>query len=153
MFVNRLRRKLEVDGAPRLLHTVRGAGYALGVERHDPLAAPAPGGIHPARAAAGVGGGGVLLAQVFGDRLLRDIDVALEEEATTVAALLRSRPAPTPCRCWWRTSPARPTSASASASPCGAATWSSPRRRPAPTRSCAATAPSCAWRAPTPATT
>jgi two-component system, OmpR family, copper resistance phosphate regulon response regulator CusR len=29
VFVNRLRKKLEVDGAPRLLHTVRGAGYVL----------------------------------------------------------------------------------------------------------------------------
>ena len=29
VFVNRLRRKLEADGAPRLLHTVRGAGYVL----------------------------------------------------------------------------------------------------------------------------
>ena len=32
VFVNRLRRKLEVDGAPRLLHTVRGAGYVLSAE-------------------------------------------------------------------------------------------------------------------------
>jgi DNA-binding response OmpR family regulator len=32
VFVNRLRRKLESDGAPRLLHTVRGAGYVLGGE-------------------------------------------------------------------------------------------------------------------------
>lgn len=31
---------------------------------------------------------GWLLVQVFGNRLLRDLDVALEEEATTVAALL-----------------------------------------------------------------
>ena len=31
---------------------------------------------------------GWLLLQVFGNRLLRDLDVALEEEATTVAALL-----------------------------------------------------------------
>jgi DNA-binding response OmpR family regulator len=30
VFVNRLRRKTELGGAPRLLHTVRGAGYALG---------------------------------------------------------------------------------------------------------------------------
>jgi DNA-binding response OmpR family regulator len=29
VFVNRLRKKLETDGAPRLLHTVRGAGYVL----------------------------------------------------------------------------------------------------------------------------
>jgi DNA-binding response OmpR family regulator len=29
VFVNRLRKKLEADGAPRLLHTVRGAGYVL----------------------------------------------------------------------------------------------------------------------------
>jgi two-component system, OmpR family, copper resistance phosphate regulon response regulator CusR len=29
VFVNRLRKKLEVDGAPRLLHTVRGAGYVM----------------------------------------------------------------------------------------------------------------------------
>jgi two-component system, OmpR family, sensor kinase len=32
--------------------------------------------------------GGWLLVEVFGDRLLRDIDVALQEEAETVAALL-----------------------------------------------------------------
>ena len=32
---------------------------------------------------------GWLLVQVFGDRLLRDLDVALDEEATTVAALLK----------------------------------------------------------------
>ena len=32
VFVNRLRRKLEADGAPRLLHTVRGAGYVLSAE-------------------------------------------------------------------------------------------------------------------------
>jgi hypothetical protein len=37
----------------------------------------------PAAAAAGV-----LLVQVFGDRLLRDLDVALEEEAATIAALV-----------------------------------------------------------------
>jgi len=41
----------------------------------------------PAAAAAGV-----LLAQVFGNRLLRDLDVALDEEAATVAAVLQ-RPA------------------------------------------------------------
>jgi len=41
----------------------------------------------PAAAAAGV-----LLAQLFANRLLRDLDVALEEEAATVAALLQ-RPA------------------------------------------------------------
>ena len=29
VFVNRLRKKLESDGAPRLLHTVRGAGYVM----------------------------------------------------------------------------------------------------------------------------
>ena len=29
VFVNRLRKKIEADGAPRLLHTVRGAGYVL----------------------------------------------------------------------------------------------------------------------------
>jgi two-component system, OmpR family, copper resistance phosphate regulon response regulator CusR len=29
VFVNRLRRKIEIEGAPRLLHTVRGAGYVL----------------------------------------------------------------------------------------------------------------------------
>ena len=29
VFVNRLRKKIEMDGAPRLLHTVRGAGYTL----------------------------------------------------------------------------------------------------------------------------
>ncbi len=29
VFVNRLRKKLEADGAPRLLHTVRGAGYVM----------------------------------------------------------------------------------------------------------------------------
>ena len=32
VFINRLRRKIEVDGAPRLLHTVRGAGYVLDTE-------------------------------------------------------------------------------------------------------------------------
>lgn len=32
VFVNRLRKKLETDGAPRLLHTVRGAGYVLRAE-------------------------------------------------------------------------------------------------------------------------
>jgi DNA-binding response OmpR family regulator len=32
VFVNRLRRKTEIGGAPRLLHTVRGAGYVLGRE-------------------------------------------------------------------------------------------------------------------------
>ena len=32
VFINRLRRKLEADGAPRLLHTVRGAGYVLSAE-------------------------------------------------------------------------------------------------------------------------
>jgi DNA-binding response OmpR family regulator len=32
VFINRLRRKLEADGAPRLLHTVRGAGYILSAE-------------------------------------------------------------------------------------------------------------------------
>jgi len=29
VFVNRLRKKLEADGGPRLLHTVRGAGYVM----------------------------------------------------------------------------------------------------------------------------
>ena len=29
VFVNRLRKKIERDGSPRLLHTVRGAGYVL----------------------------------------------------------------------------------------------------------------------------
>ncbi|MGD0948728.1 MAG: response regulator transcription factor [Candidatus Binatia bacterium] len=29
VFVNRLRKKTELDGAPRLLHTVRGAGYIM----------------------------------------------------------------------------------------------------------------------------
>jgi two-component system OmpR family response regulator len=29
VFVNRLRKKMELDGAPRLLHTVRGAGYVM----------------------------------------------------------------------------------------------------------------------------
>ena len=29
VFVNRLRKKLEAGGAPRLLHTVRGAGYVI----------------------------------------------------------------------------------------------------------------------------
>ena len=33
VFVNRLRKKIESDGAPRMLHTVRGAGYIL---RADP---------------------------------------------------------------------------------------------------------------------
>jgi len=32
VFVNRLRKKIESDGAPRLLHTVRGAGYVLRAE-------------------------------------------------------------------------------------------------------------------------
>ncbi|MGH7789362.1 MAG: response regulator [Candidatus Binatia bacterium] len=32
VFVNRLRKKLEADGRPRLLHTVRGAGYVLRAE-------------------------------------------------------------------------------------------------------------------------
>jgi DNA-binding response OmpR family regulator len=31
VFVSNLRRKLEADGEPRLLHTVRGAGYVLRV--------------------------------------------------------------------------------------------------------------------------
>ena len=30
-FVSNLRRKLEADGEPRLLHTIRGAGYVLRV--------------------------------------------------------------------------------------------------------------------------
>ena len=29
VFINRLRRKIEEDGAPRLLHTIRGAGYVI----------------------------------------------------------------------------------------------------------------------------
>ena len=29
VFVSNLRRKLESDGEPRLLHTIRGAGYVL----------------------------------------------------------------------------------------------------------------------------
>ena len=29
VFINRLRKKTEAEGAPRLLHTVRGAGYVL----------------------------------------------------------------------------------------------------------------------------
>ena len=29
VFINRLRRKIEQDGAPRLLHTIRGAGYLM----------------------------------------------------------------------------------------------------------------------------
>jgi DNA-binding response OmpR family regulator len=29
VFINRLRKKIELDGAPRLLHTVRGAGYVM----------------------------------------------------------------------------------------------------------------------------
>ena len=29
VFINRLRRKIEEDGAPRLIHTVRGAGYVI----------------------------------------------------------------------------------------------------------------------------
>jgi two-component system copper resistance phosphate regulon response regulator CusR len=33
VFVNRLRKKIELEGAPRLLHTVRGAGYVLREER------------------------------------------------------------------------------------------------------------------------
>jgi len=33
VFINRLRKKLEADGAARLLHTVRGAGYVI---REDP---------------------------------------------------------------------------------------------------------------------
>ncbi len=33
VFVNRLRRKIESEGAPRLLHTVRGAGYVLREEQ------------------------------------------------------------------------------------------------------------------------
>ena len=32
VFVNRLRKKIESDGTPRLLHTVRGAGYVLRAE-------------------------------------------------------------------------------------------------------------------------
>jgi DNA-binding response OmpR family regulator len=32
VFINRLRKKIETDGAPRLLHTVRGAGYVLRAE-------------------------------------------------------------------------------------------------------------------------
>ena len=37
VFVNRLRKKLEAGGAPRLLHTVRGAGYVVrdGAPRED----------------------------------------------------------------------------------------------------------------------
>ncbi|MGH2874788.1 MAG: winged helix-turn-helix domain-containing protein, partial [Solirubrobacteraceae bacterium] len=31
VFVSNLRRKLESDGEPRLLHTIRGAGYVLRV--------------------------------------------------------------------------------------------------------------------------
>jgi two-component system, OmpR family, response regulator MprA len=31
VFVSNLRRKLEADGEPRLLHTIRGAGYVLRV--------------------------------------------------------------------------------------------------------------------------
>ena len=39
VFVNRLRKKLEAGGAPRLLHTVRGAGYVVrdGAPREDVL--------------------------------------------------------------------------------------------------------------------
>ena len=29
VFISNLRRKLEADGEPRVLHTVRGAGYVL----------------------------------------------------------------------------------------------------------------------------
>jgi DNA-binding response OmpR family regulator len=29
VFVSNVRRKLEADGEPRLLHTIRGAGYVL----------------------------------------------------------------------------------------------------------------------------
>jgi DNA-binding response OmpR family regulator len=32
VYVGYLRRKIEIDGEPRLLHTVRGAGYALKAE-------------------------------------------------------------------------------------------------------------------------
>jgi DNA-binding response OmpR family regulator len=32
VFVNRLRKKIESEDAPRLLHTVRGAGYILRAE-------------------------------------------------------------------------------------------------------------------------
>ena len=33
VFVGYLRRKLEADGAPRLIHTVRGVGFVLREER------------------------------------------------------------------------------------------------------------------------
>ena len=41
VFVSNLRRKLEAGGEPRLLHTIRGAGYVLGRRRPPRLPAPA----------------------------------------------------------------------------------------------------------------
>ena len=45
VFVSNLRRKLEAGGEPRLLHTIRGAGYVLRAE------SLAPGAPRPARRA------------------------------------------------------------------------------------------------------
>jgi two-component system, OmpR family, response regulator len=31
VYINRLRQKIDVNGAPKLIHTVRGVGYRLGM--------------------------------------------------------------------------------------------------------------------------
>jgi DNA-binding response OmpR family regulator len=36
VYVRRLRRKLEIDGEPPLIQTVRGSGYVLREQREDP---------------------------------------------------------------------------------------------------------------------
>ena len=71
---------------------------------------------------------GWLLLEVFGNRLLRDLDVALEEEATTVAALLED-PASADSVAALVTRIADETDlARASRSPSSRASGSSPRR-------------------------
>src|SRR5262249_13831846 len=72
-------------GARRRLRAARGAAMSRSLRLRLLISVMAL--LLPAAAAAGV-----LLAQVFGNRLLRALDVALDEEAATVAAVLQ-RPA------------------------------------------------------------
>src|SRR3954462_11162330 len=44
VFISNVRRKLEAGGEPRILHTVRGAGYVMRVQGGAPSDSPSAGG-------------------------------------------------------------------------------------------------------------
>ena len=103
VFVSNLRRKLESGGEPRLLHTIRGAGYVLAlIPGPEPLAsalAAALTGAYPHESGGGRGNRDVVIRCVFAvaigsltvHRIRSDLNREVDRERADFSALRTSR--------------------------------------------------------------